>query len=300
MEVLVTQVVPLVVIVAMAVVGSQLTVADFTRLAARPGPFAASVAGQLLVVPLLALGVALALGLAPAVAAGLVLVATCPVAAMANFYALVARADLALSVSLTAVSCPLAMVGMPVALPLAFGFLLDSASVVEVPAVAIVRQLATGVLAPVLAGMAIRRVAPGWVARNAPRLQAASLAAVAAVVVIVVVDQAAAIRAQFAQILAAAALFTAAALGAGYGIARALGWPRPVCATLGLTFAARNIGIAALIAAAIWGNFVFVAFGAVFFALQFLIFAPLLALWRRGRRPGPAPEPSDEPAATLR
>jgi hypothetical protein len=54
-----------------------------------------------------------------------------------------------------------------------------------------------------------------------------------------------------------------------------------VSATLGLTFAARNVGIAALIAAALWQSLEFAAFGAVFFAVQFLLFVPFLARWRR-------------------
>jgi BASS family bile acid:Na+ symporter len=280
-DALVGTVVPGIVILVMTIVGMELTARDFVRLGERRGPFLASVGGQLVLVPLLAAAIVLALAPPPAIAGGLLLVATCPVAAMTNFYAMVSRADLALAVSLTAVSGLLGLVAMPVMLPLSLEWLLASEGVGRVPAAAIVRQLALGLIVPVLAGMTIRRIAPAWVAGNAHRLQGASLAGVVIVLAIVVVEQATLIRESFAWIVAVAVLFTAAALGAGFGLGRLAGWPWPVSATLGLTFATRNVGIAALIAAALWQSFAFAAFAAVFFSVQFLLFAPLLARWRR-------------------
>ena len=56
------------------------------------------------------------LRLQPAIAQGVLLVAACPSGAMANVYTYLARGNVALSVTLTAVSCLAAVLTTPLAL----------------------------------------------------------------------------------------------------------------------------------------------------------------------------------------
>src|SRR5437773_2638551 len=124
--------VPALIILTMVVVGLGLTVGDFRRVVSKPGLVAAATVGQLVCLPLIALVLVRSLGLSPSVEKGMLLVAACPAGSMANLYGLLARANVALSVTLTAVSCLAALVTMP-ALLIGFQAYLGETSTFVVP-----------------------------------------------------------------------------------------------------------------------------------------------------------------------
>src|SRR5262245_13497705 len=100
----------------MFVVGTDLTANDFWRVGRQPGTILGATAAQVLLLPILGWLLVRWLNLQPVIAQGLLLVAACPSGAMANLYTLLARANVALSVILTAVSCLTAVVTTPLAL----------------------------------------------------------------------------------------------------------------------------------------------------------------------------------------
>src|SRR3954469_18068850 len=91
--------VPALVIVTMFAVGLGLTVSDFRRVARNPRLVAAASAGQLVLLPMIALVLVRSLGLSPSIKKGMLLVAACPAGSMANLYAQLAQANVALSVT---------------------------------------------------------------------------------------------------------------------------------------------------------------------------------------------------------
>jgi BASS family bile acid:Na+ symporter len=78
--------VPGLVIFAMVVVGMELTIKDFRRVARQPGIFVAATLGQFLFLPVIAWLLVRCLALQPAIAQGVLLVAACPSGGMANVY----------------------------------------------------------------------------------------------------------------------------------------------------------------------------------------------------------------------
>jgi bile acid:Na+ symporter, BASS family len=110
--------VPVLVFFAMVVVGMELTTDDFRRVARQPRKVVAAIAGQIVLLPVLGWSLVHFLNLQPAITRGVLLVAACPSGAMANVYTYLARANLALSVTLTAVSSLAAVLTMPLALAL--------------------------------------------------------------------------------------------------------------------------------------------------------------------------------------
>jgi BASS family bile acid:Na+ symporter len=110
--------IPVVAFLIMTIVGLDLTRADFERVRRRPRVLVAGLLGPLLLLPPIALAVvALAVvALVPMpeeIRAGLLLLAVCPVGGISNTYNYLARASTALSMTLTAGSCLLAVVTMP-------------------------------------------------------------------------------------------------------------------------------------------------------------------------------------------
>ena len=105
--------VPLLIILAMVVVGLELTPADLSRVLRYPAHVAVALLCQVLILPLLAAALILLLRPAPAIAGGLILAAAAPQAMSSNYFCLLARTDVALSVTLTAASSVLAVASTP-------------------------------------------------------------------------------------------------------------------------------------------------------------------------------------------
>lgn len=96
--------------------GLNLRVADFGLLARRPLPIAVGLVGQLLVLPLLAYCLARLFGLPPLFFVGLVLIACCPGGSSSNVFSMLAGGDVALSVTLTALSSIITLFTVPLIL----------------------------------------------------------------------------------------------------------------------------------------------------------------------------------------
>jgi len=264
----------------MTVVGLEVTTADLGRVLHYPVHVAAALLGQILVLPLVAAALILLLHPAPVVAGGLILTAAAPQAISSNYYCLLARADIALSVTLTAASSALAVASTPLIAAAAFGLLLERDAGIVLPAAKVMQQVVTGLLLPVSAGMLVRRYAAAWVERNHVRFQRLSLTAVGAMLVVLVVDQAGTIQRNLTSIVPAAVLFTAGAAALGLGLARAFSWPREDIVTMIAAFPSRSLSIATLIAVNGLGRLEFLSFALVFFVVQSLLLVPAMILLR--------------------
>ena len=96
-----TRAIPAALITVMLGMGLSLTVRDLKRVVVYPRAVSVGLFGQLICLPLLAFVLALILAPNPAVAAGAILLAACPGGVTSNAYTFAARADVALSVTLT-------------------------------------------------------------------------------------------------------------------------------------------------------------------------------------------------------
>jgi BASS family bile acid:Na+ symporter len=275
--------IPLLVVFIMTVVGTELRFADFRRMRRYPVLVPAIVVGQWLLLTVVAGAIGRLLDLPPAVTAGALLVAAAPVAALSGYYTQVAGGHLALAVTVAALSNALAVVATPLAATLGFRGFLQAGAAFDLPLAKVAQQTVFGLLLPLVAGMLIRRRAPDRIARWRGPLQAIGVVAVVVVLALVAVDQWPTLRAEFGTLLGAAALFTAAMLGAGWLVAR-LATPSSVDRrAIVWGFPARNVAVATLIATSAAGGAATTSFIAVLFATQVAVLFPL-ALWLRGRR----------------
>ncbi len=142
--------------------GITLEFSDFQRVLRAPKPVLLGVLLQYLVMPSLGFCFGWWLELPPAFAAGLILVSCCPGGTASNVIAHLARADVALSVSMTAVSTLLAALMTPVLTAFLVG------SQVEVDALGLFKNAAEVVVLPVVAGLGARRFFPRFTERVLP------------------------------------------------------------------------------------------------------------------------------------
>ena len=104
---------PLALALIMFGMGLGLTTNDFTRLFKSPLAIVIGLIGQLVAMPLLALGLCYLLNLPTPIAIGLMILAACPGGTMSNVVSQLAKANLALSVSLTAASTAISIITTP-------------------------------------------------------------------------------------------------------------------------------------------------------------------------------------------
>ena len=101
-------------IVLMFLLGIDLNKEAFANVTRQPKAVAMGLVGQIVLLPLIAFGIAWALKLPPIYFMGLVLVACCPGGSSSNVFSMLAKGDVALSVTLTAVSSIVTLFTLPV------------------------------------------------------------------------------------------------------------------------------------------------------------------------------------------
>jgi bile acid transporter len=180
-----TALIALLLVVLMFGMGATLTVSRFREVLAHPRAFLIGTASQFGFMPLLAFALAKALELPDEAALGLVVMGTCPGGTTSNLFAHLARADVALSISMTAASKLLGVVMMPLCLYL-YARPFTSAAM-PIPYGDIVKTLVV-LLAPVALAMYLRtRLGEGF-ARIAEKVGSMSgltlLAAIASITVL--------------------------------------------------------------------------------------------------------------------
>jgi BASS family bile acid:Na+ symporter len=199
--------------------GLTLTPDDFTRVFKRPKAMAAGLFGQVALMPLLGLAVATLWGLPPDMAAGLMIVATCPGGASSGLITHLARGDTALSISLTAVTSVAAVVTLPFVIDLSLHHFTGSGVPGELPVGRLVRGVFFLTTVPVALGMLLKRRRPDFTARVLKATERAATALFLLIVIATFVSQRQALVDNFAAIGPAAVSLNLAAMAAGLGVA---------------------------------------------------------------------------------
>ncbi|WP_457966014.1 bile acid:sodium symporter family protein [Arthrobacter sp. D1-29] len=258
--------------------GLTLTPPDFAVIAKRPVPVVIGVVAQYAVMPLLGWLIAAALGLPPALAAGVILVGCCPGGTASNVVSYLARGDVALSVAMTTVSTLIAPLLTPVlALWLAGQYM-------PVDAGSMAWSIVQIVLLPVLLGLVIRLFLPRLVTRALPALPWISVLAITVVVVAVVAGSAKAIFAAGLLVLAAVVLHNGLGYALGYTAARLFRLPIPSRRTTAIEVGMQNSGLAAGLARQYLTPEAALP-GAIFSVWHNVSGAVLAAYWRRRTTP---------------
>jgi BASS family bile acid:Na+ symporter len=236
---------------------------------------------QWLLLPALGWAVAWMLDLPPHLAAALLLVAACPVGDIVNFYTLLARGNVAVSVALNALSCLLAPVSMAITLAV-FRALGRDDGLFAVPTLPLVLRLLALTLLPVAAGSLLRRRWPGLARRLAVPVQTATGACLLALIGLILFAQWRQIAADWLPTAGAAVVFMAAGFGLGLAVAKLVA-PDPQSApAIALAFPLRNIGLAGTVAVTMLGRPDYAAFAVVYFLVEVPMAAfAALALRRR-------------------
>ncbi|MEZ0472046.1 bile acid:sodium symporter family protein [Luteimonas salinilitoris] len=284
---LTTLLLPLALGVIMLGLGLGLTTDDFRRVAHYPRAVLTGLLLQTAVLPWVALGLALAFGLPPELAVGLMLLAASPGGATANIYSHLARGDVALNITLTAVNSVLCLVTLPLILNLSLEFFLGAGQYVPPPVRKIV-EVAVIIVLPVAIGMTVRAFAPGFAARMEKPIRVLSVVVLALLIVAAVAQEWNTLLTYFAAVGLACLLFNLASMATGYAAPLALKLPKRQAIAIAMEIGIHNGTLAIFVALNVLDNPTMSVPAAVYSLLMFFTAAGF-ALWvNRGREPVPA------------
>lgn len=222
--------------------GLTLTLPDFKLVFTRPLPILIGVVAQFLIMPLLAVLLARLFNLPPAVATGVILVGCAPGGTSSNVISYLAKADVALSVTMTSISTILA----PLVTPFLTKALAGAYMAVDAQAMAI--SIVKMVLVPVIAGLVIRLALPKLVKAILPVLPWISTFGIAGVLAGVIPGSAGAIRSAGWLIFLVVICHNVAGYVLGYLFARVLRTSKRASRTVSIEVGMQNSGLAATLA----------------------------------------------------
>lgn len=270
--------------VIMLGMGLTLTMADFRRVLTMPRLVLTGVVLQFTVMPLSGWALAHLFALPVGLAVGLILVACCPGGTASNVVTYLARANLALSVTMTMASTLVAIA----LTPLLTGWL--AGVFVEIDRWSLFRDMVMVVLLPVVAGVALNRLFPRLVQLVVPVAPLVSIVAVILIVASIIARSKDLIVEHAGVLLLAVLLLHLTGFASGYALSRLLGLGAADRRTVSIEVGMQNSGLGSSLASA-------PAFQAQFAAAMQAALAPvpsaissiyhvvigslLAALWRR-------------------
>jgi len=159
---IVTKIAPLCLALIMLGLGLGLSVKDFTRILKYPKNFFIGFFLQLIILPIVALGVALILNLPAPIAVGLMIIAAAPGGVTSNVLTKFANGDVALSISLTAVVSLISIISVPFVI-ITSADILGVVISTTISMTGIALKMALVVTVPVIIGMVFRGFAENFI-----------------------------------------------------------------------------------------------------------------------------------------
>lgn len=271
--------------VIMLGMGMTLLPEDLRRAARRWPAVLVGVVAQFGFMPLIGFAIVHTLRLSPEIVLGVLLVCCCPGGTASNVIAYLAGADVALSISMTAVSTLLSPLATPALLSLYAGQSVQVSFADQAVAIAEV------VVLPVLAGLAMRTVLERSGRTRVAALAAAVFPSLSVLFIVLIVGCIVALNADRLAtfglgVAAAVALVNAAGYASGYGLGRALGFDRRTARTVAIEVGMQNSGLGVALANTFFGAAT--ALPSAFFSLWHNLTGPALASYWSTRVPADA------------
>ena len=225
--------------IIMLSMGVTLSIDDFRRVFTRPAPVVAGIVLHYLVMPLAAWAIAKALRMPPDLMAGMVLVGSVASGTASNVMIYLARGDVALSVTISALST---LVGV-FATPLLTRLYVDASIVVDVHGM--LMSILQIVALPIVVGLIVNHFFGKFVRRIEWLLPLISMVSILLIIAAVVGGTQKSIASVGLVVAVGVVLHNGIGLLGGYWGGRLLGFDEAVCRTLAIEVGMQNSGLAA-------------------------------------------------------
>ncbi len=264
--------------IIMFAMGTTLSVADFTRVFKMPGGVLIGLACQYTIMPLIGFSLAKGFGFPPEIAAGVVLVGVSPSGLASNVMAFIAKANVAMSVTMTAFATLLA----PLLTPLLMRTLAGEMITIDVPAM--MWSMTKIVLLPVFAGLVFHHLLFyrfKWLDRVMPMVSMVGIFVMTVLTVALGHDKLLQIG---LLLILACFIHCTAGFSLGYFVCKLLRMETLTCRTIALEVGLQNSGMASGLAASL-GKVATLGLAPIVFGPVMNITAATLSNWWRSHPP---------------
>ncbi len=277
---------PLILAFIMFSLGLGLTPGDFRRILAQPRALLVGGVCHFVLLPLVCLLMLKAVGLGGVFAVGFMILAACPTGSTSNLLTYLARGDVALALSFTAVASVLTIFTLPLIVTWALGHFIGAARAVDVPVGLMMGQVALVLGLPVSLGMAARHRWTAWALRFEPRATRVATVLFVLIVVLAVVKNWPLLRDNFSSLAPFAVVLNLGMLALGFAVAWAARLSYRQSVTLGIETAVQNAALALVIASTVLKDDAMAIPGALYGVLMYaggLVFALVMRRFGRDR-----------------
>ncbi|MGP5374047.1 bile acid:sodium symporter family protein [Psychrobacter alimentarius] len=153
-------VIPICLFLIMMGMGLTLVTNDFKRVLKYPKAVGIGLTNQLLLLPIIGFALANIMPLEPEYAVGVMLLVLCPGGTTSNLFTYLAKGDVALSVTMTAIASIITVFSIPVVLSFSLIHFMGAGSEFQLPVLKTVLTLVLLTILPISVGMLIKRFAP--------------------------------------------------------------------------------------------------------------------------------------------
>jgi BASS family bile acid:Na+ symporter len=222
---LTTVIMPFALGIIMLGLGLSLTVDDFKRVVKFPKAVLIGLLCQMILLPIVCFLVANAFGLPPVLAVGLMLLSASPGGATANLYSHLAKGDVALNVTLTAVNSVLTIFSIPIIVNLSLSYFMGTEQYIPLQFKKVVEVFMI-VLIPVTIGMLMNKNFPVFSRKMEKPVKIASVFILAFVIITATLKEKNNVGMYFAQVGLAALTFNIISMLSGYFLPKVFRLPR--------------------------------------------------------------------------
>lgn len=227
--------------------GLSLTVDDFKRVVKYPKAVAIGLACQMLLLPVACFALTKVFALTPVLAVGLMLLAASPGGAAANLFSHLAKGDVALNITLTAINSVLSMVTLPLIVNLSLEHFMASEQTLPLQFTKVMSVIAV-VLIPVGIGMLIRAKRSSFADRLDKPVRIVSAVFLLLLVVAALIRERANVGTYFREVGLAALSFNLISMAIGYFVPRLFRVEPRQATSIGLEIGVHNGTLAIAIA----------------------------------------------------
>ncbi len=250
--------------------GLSLRMADFMHVMRQPKAVLIGISVQLIVLPLLAFLIAIMFKLSPELAVGLMIISFAPSGTTSNLYTNLAKGDVALSISLTAITALVTPFTIPLFTLLAMRYFLGYESSVEIPLLKTITQLLAITVLPVVVGMVIFSKWQVMAKRVEPSLRLFSVIFLFFIVMAIIVKNREEMLGFFMQTGLAVLSLNILALGLGYWLSKFFQLSKKQAISIGYEVGIQNGALALIIAGTIIGNTIMMTPAVTYSLLMFI------------------------------
>ncbi|MEO1523586.1 MAG: bile acid:sodium symporter family protein [Cyanobacteria bacterium J06633_2] len=218
-SILTTVLLPLALFVIMLGMGLGLKLDDFKRIIIEPKAVILGLIAQLVALPLVGFLLANLFPLSPELAVGVMILAACPGGPTSNLITYLGKGNVALSISLTAISSVITVFTIPLVINASMQALMGESTTLQLPFLQTVIQIAVITLIPVSIGMILHAKAPRVAARLEASVKWLSLGFLGLIIAGLLLKERANVGAFFVQVGGVTFTLMIVTMALGYGLA---------------------------------------------------------------------------------